>query len=198
MEKLNDHEIIISYLKGNEGAFDILVKRYMTQIYRFVYRYAQDAAVAEDITQHVFLKVWKNMKKIDQTKNFKSWLYTIAKNTALDFLKKKKSVPFSQFETPEGKNVLTESLADTMHLPDRLAQVNQDSLIFLDSISQLSEKYQLILSMYYYEYLNFREIAEKLKEPINTIKSRHRRGLILLKKIIGGDALNAPSYRQFS
>jgi len=181
-KQLTDQELIVKYLKGDDASFEVLVQRYLNSIYRFVYGYVRDANIAEDVTQDVFLKVWRNAKKIDKNKSFKSWVYTIAKNTALDFLKKKKSVPFSVFETNDGKNMLAESVKDHAPLPDEMSRLLEHQTVFLQAIDQLSEKYKQILRMYYYEYLNFREIAEKLKEPINTIKSRHRRGLVLLKQ----------------
>src|SRR3989344_8818925 len=189
MEIINDHELISSYKKGDEKSFEILVGRYMNAIYGFVYKYVNSQAVAEDITQEVFLKVWRNAKKVDKNKNFKSWLYTIAKNTALDHLKKKKSIPFSQFETAEGKNILIDILADKALLPDKASQLSELKNTFMAAIKKLSKKYSTVLSLYYYQYLNFREIAEVLQEPINTIKSRHRRGLILLKELVASEAL---------
>lgn len=184
MDQKTDHVLIQEYLAGDQKAFEALVGRYMGAIYRFVYGYVRDNQVAEDITQEVFVKVWKNASKIDSQKNFKSWMYMIAKNTTLDFFKKKKTVPFSLFETEDGKNMLMETVADGALSPNDMAVLKEHKDIFLSAIADLSEKYQRILMMYYYEYLNFREIAEKLEEPINTIKSRHRRGLVLLKQRI--------------
>src|SRR5579864_3367577 len=106
MEEMKDHELVKQYLKGDEKSLEVLVAKYLNPIYRFVYSYVKDQQTAEDITQDVFLKVWKNAKKVDKNKNFKSWIYTIAKNTALDFLKKKKSIPFSSFEDADSKNLL--------------------------------------------------------------------------------------------
>lgn len=180
---LTDYELISQYLKGNEQAFEALVKRYTSVIYRFVFTYLKNQQAAEDVTQEVFVKVWKNMKKIDKNKSFKSWLYTVAKNSALDYLKKRQSLPFSRFEV-EGKNVLAEKLADASRLPDTMAQNAESSIILSRAIAALSEKYRQVMTMYYYNYFNFREIAELLGEPINTIKSRHRRGVLMLSKII--------------
>jgi len=184
MEPISDYQLVTRYLKGDEKSFEALVSRYMRQIYGFVFKYVNNAAVAEDITQEVFMKVFKHIRKIDKNKNFKSWVYTIAKNTALDFLKKKKSIPFSSFEVENGRNVLLEKLADPHLAPNKIMESLESKDTFLGAIGKLSEKYKLVLSLYYYQYLNFREIAELLKEPVNTIKSRHRRGLILLKEII--------------
>jgi RNA polymerase sigma-70 factor (ECF subfamily) len=184
LEKLTDHQLIARYLKGDEKSFEVLVARYTPLMYRFVYGYTKNDQQAQDITQEVFLKVWRNAKNIDEKRNFKSWIYTIAKNTALDFLKKKKSIPFSEFENHEGKNYITEKLVEPLPLPDTIAIAREDKNNFLRAIEKLSDKYQVILLLYYYQYLNFREIAEVLKEPINTIKSRHRRGVVMLREII--------------
>mgnify|MGYP001575165755 FL=1 len=108
----------------------------------------------------------------------------MAKNTALDFLKKKKAVPFSSFEKEDGKNVLIETLAAKSASPQRASELLEDKKTFKKAIGRLSVKYKTVLSLYYYQYLNFREISEVLKEPINTIKSRHRRGLAELKKVM--------------
>ena len=182
MQNLDDYTLIESYLKGNDASLEALVQRYLKPMYGFVFSYVKDAQVAEDVTQEIFLKVWKNLKKIEKNKNFKSWLYTVAKNTALDYLKKKKSIPFSSFEKEDGRNVLMESLSDIAPLPDKASEMLQDKRTFLQAIGNLSEKYRQVLLLYYYNYLNFREIAEALQEPINTIKSRHRRGLVILKR----------------
>lgn len=185
MPTQTDYELINSYLqKGDEASFNLLVSRYMNTVYRFVLGYVQNPAQAEDITQEVFVKVWKNLKKIDKNRNFKSWLYTVAKNTALDVIKKKKAVPFSRFETQDGKNILAESLVNTTIAPDKAFELLESREMFSRAMEALSEKYKQVLLLYYYQYLNFREIAELLEEPINTIKSRHRRGLMLLEKTV--------------
>ncbi len=184
MQEYSDQQLISNYLKGDEKSLDLLVKRYLNQIYGFVFKYVNDKEIAEDITQETFLKVWRNLKKVDKNKSFKSWIYTIAKNTALDFLKKKKSVPFSRFERDDGKNILFDVLPDKRLLPDKVSELLELKKAFLSAIAELSIKYKTVLSLYYYQYLNFREISEVLEEPINTIKSRHRRGLVLLKGII--------------
>ncbi len=78
-----------AFLKGDGDSFAALVDRHMPMVYKFTYRYVGNADAANDIVQDVFIKVWKNIKKFDHGKNFKTWLLTIAKNTALDAIKKK-------------------------------------------------------------------------------------------------------------
>src|SRR5271157_4511873 len=90
-----DIEIIQRSLMGNIGAFSILVERYLNAVYKFAYYYVRDYMEAEDITQETFMRAWKHLKKFDQKKNFKTWLFAIAKNASLDFIKKKKPLLFS-------------------------------------------------------------------------------------------------------
>ncbi len=184
MENYPDEQLIAVYLKGDEKALEILIKRYLKPIYSFAYRHVGDSCNAEDITQEVFIKAWRHLKKFDKNKKFKTWIFSIAKNTCIDFLRKKKTVSFSKFENEKGENIFIKTLIDPLSLPNKIFE-QIDAAGFLQSaIERLLPKYQLVLSLYYNDNLNFREIAEKLKEPLDTIKSRHRRALIMLKKRI--------------
>lgn len=184
MLEINDEKLISQYLKGDEKSLEILIKQYLKPIYSFVYHYVGNSHDAEDITQDTFVKMWRHLKRFKKRKSFKTWIFSIAKNSAIDFLRKKKTIPFSEFEDEEGKNVLVETLADQMPLPDELSKRAGIIQVLESAIEKLMPKYRLVLSLRYNDNLNFREIAETLKEPTHTIKSRHRRALILLKKLL--------------
>ena len=94
-EPLEDKKLIQQYLKGDSKSLDFLIAKYLKMIYSFVYKNVGSQSDAEDITQEVFVKVWKNLKKFDQKKSFKPWIFQIAKNTSIDFLRKRKTIPFS-------------------------------------------------------------------------------------------------------
>jgi len=68
MKNYSDRKLIADYLKGDEKSLEILIQQYLKPIYNFVYRYAGNAQDAEDITQDVFVKVWRNLKKFDRQK----------------------------------------------------------------------------------------------------------------------------------
>jgi len=105
----DDTRLVAAFIKGDGDSFAALVDRHMPMVYKFTYRYVGNADAANDIVQDVFIKVWKNIKKFDPEKNFKTWLLTIAKNTALDSIKKKKAILFSKIE--EGETDLDAFLA---------------------------------------------------------------------------------------
>ncbi len=181
---LSDEQLIVGYLKGDEKSLEVLIEKYLKPIYGFAYRYVDNSQEAEDITQEVFVRMWRNLKKFKSGKKFSTWLFAIAKNVAIDFLRKKKFLPFSAFEDEEGENALIETLADSGPLPEEILQKAQDAKILNAAVKKLPINYRTILFLYYNDHFNFREIAEILSEPLNTIKSRHRRGLILLKKLL--------------
>jgi len=180
----SDKELVFSYLNGGSKSLEVLIHSYLKPIYSFVYRYAGNSQDVEDITQETFIKVWRNLRKFDQNKSFKTWIFSIAKNTAIDFLKKKKTIPFSEFENEEGENMITETLADPSPLPQELLEKAGMAHILHSAMEKLSPKYRMVLFLRYNDHFNFREIAESLGEPLHTITSRHRRALIQLKKLL--------------
>ena len=184
MQNHSDQKLIDAYLKGNEESLEILISRYLKPIYSFVYRYVGDSQEAEDITQQVFIKVWWNLKKFDQQKSFKPWIFAIAKNTSIDLLKRKKEVPFSKFENAAGINILTESLVDPADLPDKLFEQKDIARMLYSAMENLSVQYRMVLFLRYNDHFTFREISESLEEPLHTVKSRHRRALIQLKNLL--------------
>ncbi len=187
----SDNQLISDYLKGETASLEILVKKYLKPIYGFIYRYAGSAQDAQDITQEVFVKMWKNLKKFDRQRSFKTWIFSIAKNTAIDFIRKsqsasggKKVLPFSALENDEDDNFFADALVDPAPLPDELFERKDIAQALSFILEKLTPKYRLVLLLRYNDHFTFREISEALGEPLNTVKSRHRRGLIFLRKLL--------------
>jgi len=178
MINLTDAELIKRAVQGDDAALTELVQHYLKPAYAFAYRYVRNRQDAEDITQEVFVKVWKNLKKFDAGKPFQPWLYQITKNTCFDWLRKKSAVPFSELDK------IKEIAADASPPPDVLADQSllQDELTA--AAERLAPKYAKVISLYHQQNLNFRQIAELLQEPLNTVKSRYRRALLLMKKML--------------
>lgn len=180
----SDQQLIDGYLAGDDESLDFLIKRYLKPIYSFVYRYVGNEQEAEDITQEIFVKVWRNLKKFNQNKKFKTWIFSIAKNTSIDWLRKKKAMPFSNFENEKGENLLTKTLIDPYPLPDEIFERIGITEMLNKVMNQLIPEYRMVLFLRYNDHFTFREIAESLGESLNTIKSRHRRALIQLRKLL--------------
>ena len=182
---ITDNQLINEVLRGQESSFATLVDRHLSGIYKFAYRYVRDPQDADDVAQETFVRAWKNFKKFDQSKNLKTWLFTIAKNASLDMLKKKKPVAFSKITEAEHE---LESFLAPYVASGELPEVAIDQKFLKGDIdaalAKLPPAYRAVLALRYNEYLKFREIAEVLREPIDTVKSKHRRGLALLKNIL--------------
>lgn len=186
MKNYTDEQLIKLAIEENKSALEMLVARYIKVVYRFVYKYARNREDAEDITQEIFVKVWKNLNKFNHNKKFRPWLYEIAKNTSLDFLKKKKAIPFSHLNLEANDNFerLDDIGENTVKSPAIMVEQSLLANKLSAIIKILSPKYTEIISLYHEQELNFREIAEIKEESINTVKSRYRRALSLVKKII--------------
>lgn len=177
MANISDQILIRRYLQGDEKSLEILIQRYLKPIYSFVYRYVNNKQEAEDITQEAFVKVWRHLKRFDRDKNFKTWIFTIAKNTSIDFLRtKKKLMSFSE---------MTDLIVDPAPPLFELVEQQRMSQNVKIAIANLSDKYRRVFSFRYEQGFTFWQIAKSLGESVNTVKSRHRRALITLKKLLG-------------
>jgi RNA polymerase sigma-70 factor (ECF subfamily) len=181
-----DQQLIEEFLNGSDLSFEILVKKYLKPVYNFIYHLMNDLGVVDDLTQITFLKAWKNVRRFDLEKDFKVWLFAIAKNTVYDYWKKKKTLPFALFENEDGSNKL-ENVAEDKILPDEVLMRMEMSGELETKLKLLNEKYRLILFMRYSNDFSLNEIAEILNLPYNTIKSRHKRALDALKKSFDKD-----------
>ena len=180
----SDEELIAAYLRGEEGAFAYVVEHNLTAIYSFVRRFVGSNEDTEDIVQDTFLKAWKSIKKYNvQTSRFKTWLMRIARNTAIDHMRKKKSVPMSYFDTEDG-NALEDSLEDTTPLPDELFMRGQNEEQVTRALEALKAPQREVLLLHYMSGLTFEEVGAALEKPPNTVKSIHRRALAALRRIL--------------
>jgi RNA polymerase sigma-70 factor, ECF subfamily len=179
---VEDKQLIENFLAGDDSAFEALVKKYLKPVYNFLYHFVSDREALDDITQETFIKAWKHIEKFDREKNFKVWIFSIAKNTAFDWLKKKKTIPFSTFTDDEGNNML-ENIGDDSIFPEELLNRKDSAKILEEKLKKIPDIYRVILVMHYKEDFSLQEIAKILGKPYNTIKSQHQRGLMKLKKL---------------
>jgi RNA polymerase sigma-70 factor (ECF subfamily) len=139
-----------------------------------------DRAIAEDLTQETFIKAWKSLSRFDAMKAFKPWLFSIARNTAIDYVRKKQPFSFSSLEDEEDQ-AFTDSVTDPRPLPSSLLEHKDLGNQLAQALTHLSPVARSIVLMHETEDLTFQEIADALNEPLNTVKSRYRRALLLLQ-----------------
>ncbi len=185
----SDQQLITLYLKGSEEAFALLVKRHLDGVYNFALRLSGDALLGEDIAQETFVKAWKNIKKYDHEKNFRTWLFTIARNTTIDHLRKRKSVPFSVFENSAGENFFVENIKDEDPRADEIFALALRKEVVETALLKISPKYKEVLILHDGEDMTFAEIGVILDRPLDTVKSQYRRALLALKGLISEEKL---------
>jgi RNA polymerase sigma-70 factor (ECF subfamily) len=183
MENLSDIELIRLFFKGNDKALEFLFSKNIDAVYFLVSRYIKDEN-ASDITQEAFIKAWRNLKKFKKDGNFKSWVLTIARNCAIDYLRRRKELPFSEIEKNSSEEDFKIDVADTKPLILELLEKQSDEEKLNQAIFQLSESNRLVLNLRHKEDLKFEEMAEVLGEPLNTVKSRYLRALKKLKSLL--------------
>jgi RNA polymerase sigma-70 factor, ECF subfamily len=168
------------------------VERYASPLYNFTARLS-NRNDASDIVQESFIKAWKNIHRFNPAKaSFKTWIFTIAKNTTTDFLRKRKSILFTDMER-EVDDVATsfaENIPDESLLPDDSLQKLQDVEFLNNTLEKLRIEYREVLILHYQEEMTFEEIGEILGKPLNTVKSQHRRAILELRKLLDFPAPN--------
>jgi RNA polymerase sigma-70 factor, ECF subfamily len=183
IEEKDDRQLVENFLAGDGQSFELLLKKYLKPVYNFLYQLTSDHSALDDLTQTTFIKAWRNIKKFDRDRNFKTWIFTIAKNTAYDYFKKKKTIPFASFTDAEGNNEL-ENISDGDILPLELLEKADTAKNLEIALAKISDQYRLILTMRYKDDLSLQEIAEVLNLPYNTVKSQYQRGLKALRQIL--------------
>lgn len=184
----SDNSLVLCSRDGDQAAFGELVDRHMQAVYAFAYRYVREVHDAEDVAQEAFFRAWKHLNDFDTTKNFKTWIFVIAKNLALDILKRKAPAPFSRLgETNEALDSFLAAHAEgegAEVAPDAATQAVLSREVLGAATAKLPASYRAVLAMRYRDELKFREIADLSGESINTVKSKHHRAIVLLRKLL--------------
>lgn len=174
----------ITLEKDEAELINDLVKRHLKSVYNFALRFVNDREAAEDVAQETFIKVWKNLEQFETGRDFKTWLLAIAHNTAIDWLRKKHQIVFSDFENGDDDNSFADSISDPAPLPEEIMTRKETGQWLEKALAQLSPQNREILTLHYEQNLTFDEIGEIFNQPLNTVKSRHRRALVTLRKFL--------------
>jgi RNA polymerase sigma-70 factor, ECF subfamily len=166
--------------RGEPDAFDALLARYQNRLYRYLVRLTANRAVAEDLFQETWLRVITRIHSYDERRPFEPWLFSVARNLAIDHLRK--AAPESLDEPTEGGETRIARLGGDA--PDSLERVlereRRDRLE--KRLEELPVLYREALSLRFEEEMTFEEMAEVLSAPVSTVKSRVQRALAALRK----------------
>ncbi len=159
---MDDRDLIACAQQGDRQAFTELVCRHQVNMVSMTYRMCGDLRLAEDAAQEAFVRVWQNLNSYKPQYAFRSWLYRIAANAALDSLRRDR--PTTELDTL--------SLADPAMGPEQSAEENQRVGHVRRAIAQLSEPLRVVLILREYQELTYQEIGDALDIPVGTVMSR--------------------------
>lgn len=174
-----DEELVRLVVEGDKDLFGELIERYEEKLTRYVKRFTQETDDVSDIIQIIFIKAYVHLKSFDLSRSFNSWIYRIAHNESVTFLKRKSAekVSFIDFDVFFPHPFAKEEADSISH--KRETQELLDTLL-----TKLSPKYREVLVLYYYDDLSYQEIAEVLRIPTATVGIRIKRGKEALSKLI--------------
>ncbi|MDD5221075.1 MAG: RNA polymerase sigma factor [Candidatus Pacebacteria bacterium] len=172
-----DEELTL-LVKGKEiDIFGILISRYESKMIRYARKFISNQEEIEDIVQNIFLKVYRNIQLFDSGRKFSTWLYAIAHNEIVNFLKKSKKWPVALIDP----DTFWPSIADNSDLTENIFK-EEESKILKEKLDILKPKYKEIIVLFYLEELDYAQISEILKIPISTVGVRLRRAREILKQ----------------
>lgn len=177
MEDKSDESIAKSVQQGNIHDFGLLVERFEPKLLRYAKRFLFDYEDSADLVQEVFIKSYTNIQGFDTTRSFSAWIYRIAHNEFINAIKKKGREPLSFFD-PD--TLFPHPIANESPTRD---VVDKETKQMLDEfLNKLDPKYREPLVLYYYEEMDYNQIAEVMHIPSSTVGVRLKRGKLLLQK----------------
>ncbi len=183
VKKLNDKELIILYLEGNENAFSELLSRHKDKIYTSIYLFVKNHDLAEDIFQDVFIKIIKTLRKgkYNHEGKFLQWAMRISYNLCVDhFRREKRRTKVSSSETFDIFDVL-ESKDDNM---EQSIIKSQKHKLVRELVDKLPPEQREVVILRHYADMSFKEISKLTRVSINTALGRMRYALINMRKMI--------------
>lgn len=189
--QLDDEVLVQRAVDGDEAAYAILVRRYRNRIFNFTYRYTGNAAEAEDVTQDVFIKAYRNLHRFRGDSKFSTWLYQIAKNMSINRLRSLKRAivglvnPVIDADGEESMDPIAQMPSGDRSPEERMLGVEADKAV-QRAIQKLTPVYRAALILRDIEDLPYEEIAVILGLAEGTVKSRIHRARAELKDMLAG------------
>lgn len=175
-------EAVVSFVQqGEVDYFRMLVERYEPKLARYGRRFLFDADETKDLLQEVFIKTYTNIHGFDVSRRFSPWIYRIAHNEFVNAIKKKK----------RDRDIISLFYLDILfphpvakETADDVAQRREIKEMLEQFLSNIGARYRDPLVLYYFENMDYKEIAEILRIPVSTVGVRLQRGKLMLRKMV--------------
>lgn len=173
-------------IKSKFDSFEQMVNPFYNNLYRYIFLILRNEYAAEDVLQNTLIKAFKNLDSLKDESKFKNWIFTIAKNESMSWIKKHKKYVAVEENTLEfiSKN-------EDYYLPEDFIIREETKKIVIDIINSLEPKYRDVIILKYYNRLTENEISKVLNIKRGTVKSRHKRAKDqIYKKLIANRYVN--------
>tara|TARA_R110002126_G_scaffold206886_3_gene354027 strand:- start:11011 stop:11598 length:588 start_codon:yes stop_codon:yes gene_type:complete len=180
---ITDSTLVSSYIKGDESALGVLIKRHQQRLFSFIYSKVKDKDITEDVFQDTFIKVIRTLKKgnYNEEGKFLPWVMRIAHNLVIDYFRKSNRMP--SFNSTDEFDIFSVLGDGSLNAEKQIIQEQ----IFADVkelVNELPDEQKEVLIMRMYKDMSFKEISENTGVSINTALGRMRYALINMRKLI--------------
>lgn len=172
-------------IAGDQNAYRQLTEKYRRPLHFHILKVVRDKDVIEDLVQEAFLKAFDSLKSYNKEYAFSTWIYRIATNHSIDYLRKRKLHTISIDEPVQGKDGdMKMELMDQDSSTDREIMAKQRKNMIRSAIESLPEKYRMVIRMRHMDEMSYEEISEELQLPLGTVKAHIFRARELLNKAL--------------
>lgn len=188
--KHEEAALIERALQGDEQAYAEILKRYRGHLYSLIYKMVRNREEAEDLVQEAFIKAFRALGSFNENFAFSTWLYKIAVNNCIDYLRKKRLQTYSYDKPVSVKDSeVKRQYADPGLTPEKQLLSEEKSRIINQAIDSLPPKYRTVIILRHREEMAYEDIAQQLNLPLGTVKARIFRAREMLKKKLKGRLL---------
>ncbi|NEW09134.1 sigma-70 family RNA polymerase sigma factor [Paenibacillus sp. SYP-B3998] len=177
MDNLADEQLIDQVRQGHSDAYRVLVERHKSYIYTLVFRMVEHKETAEDLTQEVFVKLFRSLSYFRGEAKFTTWLYRMTTNLVTDYRRAQKRRPYEAL-LDKMKGWLT----DAREQPEEKALLKDDQQRMQALLTELPDKYRLIMYLFHYKQLSYQEMSDATGLPVKTLETRLYRGKAMLRE----------------
>ncbi len=175
-------------LQGDQKAYALLLKKYRDTIYYMLLKMVKNKNDAEDLTIEAFGKAFRNLSQYAPEYAFSTWLFRIASNNCIDFLRKKRAVTISIDTTSENNEGYSGIVIQATDLnPEEHMIKNQKAEELMEIVQQLKPRYRQLIELRYFKEFSYDEIAQHMQLPLGTVKAQLFRARELLTNIVKKD-----------
>jgi RNA polymerase sigma factor (sigma-70 family) len=171
-----DLALVLRAKNGDQGAFSRIMDKYRESLYFLILKMVHNRDDAEDLTQEAFSKAFNSLVNYNADFAFSTWLFKIATNNCIDFLRKKRlqtvSLDQGRDDGEEERVGVSAQVMDQSLTPEEQVMKQQRVLRIRDAVDKLNPKYKMLIELRYFDELSYEEIAERMDIPLGTVKAQ--------------------------